>query len=113
MGRISMATSSEPRYSQSIDAVIVRMSADEFDEGDLATKIESSNQAIVSSRDLEPHTLPVQHLGFRNCLLDLVRGFPLRCPHKPVPAFERDLCFRVRAPELDEHASRDDSHYSS
>src|ERR1700719_4197762 len=67
------------------------MCPDELHEGDLPTEIESSNQAIVSSRDLEPHTLAVQHLGFRSGFLDLIRGTPLRRSHELVPAFKRDL----------------------
>src|ERR1700722_9540683 len=110
---MSMLVSSELRYRQCIDAVILRMGADELHEGDLPTEIESSHQAIVSTRNLEPHTLAVQHLGLRSGLLDLIRGAPLRRSHQLVPAFERDLCFRVPAPEVDKHVSSNDPHAST
>src|ERR1700676_3259809 len=86
------------------------MCTDEFHEGDLPTEIERGNQAIVSSRDLEPHTLAVQHLGFRSRLLDLIGGRPLRGSHDRVPAFKRDLCFRVLAPEADKRVSSNHPH---
>src|ERR1700694_4051175 len=113
IGRMSMVVSSELRHRQCIDAVILRMGADELHEGDLPTEIESGHQAIVSSRDLKPHTLAVQHLGFRSGFLNLIRGCPLRRFHELVPAFERDLCFRVPAPEVDKHVSRNDPHAST
>jgi hypothetical protein len=42
-------------------------------------------------------SLAVQRLGLRSGFLNLIRGCPLRRFHEPVPAFERDLCFRVPA----------------
>src|SRR3984893_12777447 len=110
IGRMSMVISSELRHGQCIDAVILRMCPDELHEGDLPAEIESGYQAIVSSRDLEPHTLAVQHLGFRSGFLDLIRGTPLRRSHELVPAFKRDLSFRVPAPEVDKHVSSTDPH---
>ena len=56
----------ELRHLQCIDAIIFRVGADELHEGDLPTEIEGGHQAIVSSCDLKPHTLPVQHLGLRS-----------------------------------------------
>ena len=58
---------------QCIDAIVLGVSADKLHESDLTTKIESGYQAIVSSGHLEPHSLPVEHLGFRRGLLNLVR----------------------------------------
>src|ERR1700676_2535460 len=110
---MSMVVSSELRHRQCIDAVILPMGADELHEGDPPTEIEGGHQAIVSSCDLKPHTLAVQHLGFRSRLLDLIGGCPLRGSHDRVPAFKRDLCFRVLAPEADKHVSSDDPHASA
>src|SRR5258707_7918901 len=110
---MSMVVSLELRYRHCIDTVILCMGADELHEGDLPTEIESGHQAIVSSRDLEPHTLAVQHLGFRSGFLDLIRGCPLRGSYDRVPAFKRDLCSRVLAPEADKHVSSDEPHASA
>jgi hypothetical protein len=97
----SMVISSELRHRQCIDAVILRMGADELHEGDLPTEIESGHQLIVSSRDLEPHTPAVQHFGLRSGFLNLICGCPLRRLHELMPALQRDLCFRVPASEVD------------
>src|SRR5436853_6514654 len=107
---MSMIISSELRHGQRINAVILCMSADELYKGDLSMEIESSHQAIVSSCDFEPHPLAVQHFGFRSGFLDLVRGGPLRGSHELVPAFERHLCFRVPAPEVNKQVSSNDPH---
>ena len=56
----------ELRYGQSVDAVVLRMGADELHEGYLAVKIESDHQTVVSSCNFEPDTFAVQHLGFRS-----------------------------------------------
>src|SRR5229473_826681 len=107
---MSMVVSSELRHGQRIGAVILRMCPDELHEGDLPTEIESSYQAIVSSRDLESHALAIQYLGFRSGFLNLIRGSPLRGSHDRVPAFKRDPCFRVLAPEADKHVSSNHPH---
>jgi hypothetical protein len=100
-----MLNMSVRRHRQCIDAVILRMGAGELHEGDPPTEIESGHQAIISSRDLETHTLAVQHFGLRSGFLNLIRGCPLRRIHELVPAFERNLCFRVPVPEVDKHVS--------
>src|SRR5580692_4624461 len=86
------------------------MGADEFHEDDLSTEIESSDQAIISSRDLEPDALAVQHLGFRSGFLNLIRGGPLRGSHELMPAFQGHSCFRMPAPEVDKHVSSNHPH---
>src|SRR6266567_1508383 len=113
MGRMSIVLSLELRHGQCIDAVIFRVGADELHESDLPTEIEGGNQAIVSSCDLESHALAIQYLGFRSGFLNLIRRGPLRGSHDRVPAFKRDLCFRVLAPEADKHVSSDDPHAST
>src|SRR4051812_48175254 len=105
-----MIISSELRHGRRINAVILRMSTDELYKSDLPLEIEGSYQAIVSSRDVEPHPLAVQHFGFRSGFLDLVRGGPLCRSHEVVPAFERDLCFRVSAPKANKDVSSNDPH---
>src|SRR6266581_409861 len=99
------AVSLKLRHLQCIDAIVFRVGADELHEGDLPTEIESSYQAIVSSRDLESHALAIQYHGFRSGFLNLIRGSPLRGSHDRVPAFKRDLRFGVLAPEADKYAS--------
>src|SRR5438270_9076539 len=112
MGWMSMVVSLELRHLQCIDAIIFRVGADELHEGDLPTEIEGGHQAIVSSCDLKPHTLAVEHLGFWSGFLDVIRGHPLRRSHEHGPTFERGLSFRVLAPEVDKHVSSDDPHTS-
>jgi len=48
------------------------MGADEFYERDLATKIKSSYQAVVTSRNLESDALAAQHLRFGSSPLYLI-----------------------------------------
>src|ERR1700686_3625802 len=95
---MSMVVSSELQHLQCVDAVILRVGADELHEGDLPTEIESSHQAIASARDLEPHTLAVQHFGFRSSFPDLIRGHPLRRSHfKTSERARRKASFRLLA----------------
>src|SRR2546427_12896070 len=75
---MSMVVSSELRHRQCIDTVILRMGADELHEGDLPTEVESSHQAIVSSRDLEPHTLAVKHLDPNDVVSSRHKSFDRR-----------------------------------
>jgi hypothetical protein len=84
--------------------------ADELHENDPPAEVEGSHQAIISSRNLEPDALAVQHLGFRNRLLHVVSRGPVRGSGQPVPAFHRNLCFRMLARKPDEHAPRYDPH---
>jgi len=74
------------------------MRTDEFHESYLPAKVEGNHQAVVPSRDLEPYALAVQYLSSRRRLPDFVRGHPMRGPYEFVPAFERNLCFRVVGP---------------
>src|SRR5215831_1574428 len=110
---MSRVVSSELRHSHCIDAVIFRVSTDELHERDLPVEIESSHQAIISSRNLEPDPLAVQYLRLRGGLLDLVRRGPLRRSHERMPALERCPRFWMLAPEFDEDASSNDSHANS
>src|SRR3982075_2161092 len=112
MGRTSMVVSLKLRHLQCIDTIIFRMGANELHESDLSTEIQGGHQAIVSSCDLKPDALAVQHLGFRSRPLDFIGGCPLRRSRDRVPAFKRDLCFRVLVPEADKHVSSDDPHTS-
>src|SRR5438874_5319927 len=110
MGRMSIVLSLELRHGQCIDAIIFRVGADELHESDLPMEIEGGNQAIVSSGDLESHALAIRYLGSRSGFLNLIGRSPLRGSHDRVPAFKRDLCFRVLAPEADKHVSSNYPH---
>src|SRR5437868_14813810 len=90
---------------QRVDSIVFGMRANEFHKGYLPAKVEGGHQAIVSTGNLEPDALAVQHLGTRRRFADLVRGHPMRGPDKFVPAFERNLCYRVVGPTADERIS--------
>jgi len=91
------------RHCQRIDVVVLAMRADEFYEGDLATKIEGDHEPIVSAGDLKPCALSVEHLRFRSCGLNIIHRCPMCCLGQPVPAFERNLRLWVLAPKGNEH----------
>jgi hypothetical protein len=55
---------SELRYSQVVDALVFTMGPDELYEGHLSAEIESNHQTVVSTRNLEPDALAVQHPEF-------------------------------------------------
>src|SRR5262249_3347789 len=98
------------RYGQRVDAVVFGVGPDELHEGHLATEIESNDQAVVSSRNIEPDALAVQYLGFWSGLLDFIGRSPVRCLDERVPAFERDFRLRVLAPEINQCVPGDDPH---
>src|SRR5688572_22141226 len=86
------------------------MGAYELHEDDLPAEIECRHQPIVSSRNLESYSLAVEHLRVRRGPLDVVCRNPLRGPDDFVPAFKRNLCFRMLPPKSDKHISGDDPH---
>jgi SAM (Sterile alpha motif) domain-containing protein len=67
------------------------MGSDKFDEGYLAPEVESGDQAIIPSCDLEPDALAIQYLGSGSRFLDFISRGPV-CgsnSNELVPAFER------------------------
>ena len=65
------------------------MGSDKFDEGYLTSEVESGDQAIIPSCDLEPDALAIQYLGPGSRFLDFICRGPVRGSNELVPAFER------------------------
>ena len=86
------------------------MGSDKFDEGYLAPEIESGDQAIIPSCDLEPDALPIQYLGFGSRFLDFIRRGPVRGLNELVPAFERRPGLGVVSPKSNKRIPSNYSH---
>jgi hypothetical protein len=95
-----------------MEAVVPRIGADEFHEGDLPTEIESSHQVIVSSRNFESDKFAVQHLGLRGCSLYVICRGPMWGLDNTVPTFECDFCLRMIGPKADKPILGHDPHRS-
>src|SRR5262249_54930936 len=98
------------RHCQRIDAVVLGMGSDELHEGDLAAEIESNNQTIVSSSDLEPDALAAQHLGLRSRFLHLVHQTPIGGSDEFVQTLKQNFCLRMFVGKADEQFWGNDSH---
>jgi len=100
-------SSSVHRDGQGIDRIVLGVRPEKLHEHDLSTKVESCNEAIISSGDGEAYTFAVQYLRLWNGASYIVHGYPLRCPYQPLPAFKRDRGFGVSCGICHEHVSGD------
>ena len=100
----------ELRSGQCVDAVIFRMGSDKFDEGYLTSEVESGDQAIIPSCDLEPDALAIQYLGSGSRFLDFISRGPVRGSNELVPAFERRSGLGVVSPKSNKRIPSNYSH---
>ena len=86
------------------------MGSDKFHKRYLTPEVESDDQAIIPSCDLESDALAIQYLGSGSHFLDFISGGPVRGPDELVPALERRSGLGVVSPKSKERISSNNSH---
>jgi hypothetical protein len=98
------------RNGQSVDPIVLGMSADELYESDLRREIEGDDEAVVSAANLEYRSLGVERARAAVCSDEVVHTPPVDLAHRSQPLSERLGGFGMHLPKVPERRAADDPH---